>query len=157
MNFEMTAIDCSTERGGGSGEDGVVEWTVHPLVQESLAKTGLLAAIVAGLAVGVFSSFGGIGYGLLTLVVLLGALSRYWLPTRYRLDCEGMRNRHLGRQRLRCWDEFTRLDVHRDGVFLSPFVRPSRLDAFRGCFLRCYGNRDEVIDFARRQVASSSS
>jgi len=153
----MTASDRSTGQGEGSGADGVAEWTVHPLAQEGRAKTGLLVAIIVGLTLGVFASFGGVGYSLVTLVVLLGALSRYWLPTHYCLDCEGIHSGHLGIRRLRRWDEFARLDVHREGIFLSPFVRPSRLDAFRGCFLRCHGNRDEVIDFARRQIASNSS
>lgn len=129
-----------------------LRWSVHPLVQESWGKTGGLMGIVVGVSVGAAVSFSGVAYGLVSFVVLMVSLSRYWLPTRYELDESGVHIGHAGRKRQRSWSEFRRLDVLRDGVFLSPFARASRLDSFRGLFVRCAENRDAVVEFARRYV-----
>ena len=97
--------------------------------------------------------FEGPGYGLVSLAVLVASLWRYWLPTRYRLDGQGVWVAHLGWERLHPWGQFRRAEVHRDGIFLSPFPRASRLDAFRGFFLRFGGCRGEVVSFVREHVA----
>lgn len=132
-------------------------WTAHPLREEPWPKSALLVVLVAGLALGAALSFGGPGYGLLSLVVLAGSLSRYLLPTRYTLDETGVRIAHLGWTRQRSWGQFCRVDIHPDGVFLSPFVRPTRLDSFRGCFLRSHQNQEAVTRFAQAHVADGSS
>jgi len=155
----MTAADSRTETAGageGTGRDAA-RWTIHPLLQEPRRKTALLIAVILGFSLGAAFSFEGLVYGLVALVVLVASLSRYWLPTRYLLDAQGVRIEHLGWQRRRSWDQFRRADVHADGVFLSPFLRASRLDSFRGCFLRFRKNRDEVMRLVREYVAAGPS
>jgi hypothetical protein len=149
----MTVPDAHS----GKAERQEICWTSHPLAQEPWPKSALLATIILALSVGAAFSFEGSAYGLVTLCVLGGALARYWLPTRYRLDRDGVHVAHLGRQQRRFWREFRRLGLYRNGVLLSPFARPCRMDSFRGCFLRCPGNREVVIDFARRHVAMGPS
>ena len=150
------AAECRNDVAVPEDEAGL-RWTVHPLVQESWGKTGGLIGIVVGLSVGAAISFSGVAYGLVSFVVLAVSLSRYWVLTRYELDEYGVQIEHLGRRRRRSWGEFRRIDVLRDGVFLSPFVRASRLDSFRGLFVRCVANRDAVVEFTRRHVAAGSS
>lgn len=132
-------------------------WISHPLVQESWTKTALLCVIVTGFSLGAMFSFDGLVYGLVALAVLAASLSRYWLPTRYVIDEQGVQMTHLGWERRRPWSQFRRVDVHRDGLFLSPFAHSSRLDSFRGCFLRFYARREDVVDFVRERVANGSS
>ena len=45
-----------------------------------------------------------------------------------------------------------RIERHRDGLFLSPFDRSSRLDSFRGIFLPLGQNGSAVTAFVRAQV-----
>jgi len=78
----------------------------------------------------------------------------YFLPTWYELDADGVAVRFLGRTRWVAWTEVRRTQVHGEGVQLSPFERPSRLESFRGTFLRFAGNRDEVVSFVKGQVAA---
>lgn len=146
-----TAAECRSDAAVTEDEMGL-RWTVHPLVQEPRGKTVALIAIVVGLSVGAAVSFSGVAYGLVSFVVLAVSLSRYWLPTRYELDECGVEIGHAGRRRRRSWSEFRRLDVLRDGVFLSPFAGASRLDSFRGLFVRCAENRDAVVECARRHL-----
>jgi hypothetical protein len=144
-----------TPNGPADRNAAALCWTVQPLRQESAARTGLLIAAVVLLSIGFGYSFGGGEYALLSLIVLAASLSRYWLPTSYEVDAEGVHSKHLGLRQQRAWREFRRVEVRCDGIFLSPFARQSRLDSFRGLFVRCAENRDAVAAFARCHVGSA--
>lgn len=130
-----------------------LRWRSHP-VADDYPRSLLLVALVVAISVGVWISFDGIGYALLTAGLLVGSLARYFAPTWYVGDEAGVSVRFLGWNRVVRWGDVRRVLAHRDGVFLSPFERPSRLDAYRGMFLRFAGNADEVVSFVERQVAA---
>ena len=136
---------------GGHSEE--LRWRVHPLLDESRLRSGLLLAILTGLSVGVWISFGELTFGLLTVGLLGASVSRYILPTRYALNGEGIRVSHAGTSRKMAWDRVRRVSASSDGLFLSTFAQPSRLDSFRGLFLKCEKNRDEVIRFVRDRIS----
>ncbi|MDP6778292.1 MAG: hypothetical protein QGI83_16170 [Candidatus Latescibacteria bacterium] len=110
-------------------------------------RSVLLSATIVGLSAVVWLSFGGWSYGLLSFCLLTGALLRFYVPTRYRLDDDGVEVSFLGVERVTPWSRIRRIRSDRRGAFLSPFDRPSRLDAYRGVYLRFSGNRDEVMRF----------
>jgi hypothetical protein len=110
-------------------------WTCHPLREEPVLKSILLSAAIAGSCAVMTVSLGSAVYGAISLVVLLGATMDYFLPTRYVIDAEGAAWKQLVWRR-RPWAAFRRVVRHPDGVFLSPFRQRSRLDSFRGVFLR---------------------
>ena len=99
----------------------------------------MLVGIVVAVCVAVHLSFHEHGYTLLAAGFLGVALGRYFLPTWYKLDADGAAARFLGRTRRLPWREVKRLLVHREGLHLSPFESPSRLDSFHGLFLRFAG------------------
>jgi hypothetical protein len=132
----------------------VLRWRALPIVDD-YPRSLLCAAAVVTACVAVHVAFGGAGYALLAAVVLGVSLGRYFLPTSYELDESGARVRFLFSARSTPWDRVRRFDVHREGVYLSPFERPSRLDSFRGTFLRFSGNADEVVRFVERKVEPS--
>ena len=122
-------------------------WTACPVRDEwpgSLLKVALLAAIVALL----FLSFGNLGW--IGLALLLLALARYFLPTRYEFTAEGITVTFAGAAKLRKWSACRRYYPHAMGVHISPFEKPSALDPFRGVFLRFHSNREEVIAFLEK-------
>jgi len=127
-------------------------WKVHPLLDEALSKSLLLMAIVLGTVLIAWFSFGHFFYGLIALVVLVASLSSYFFPSYYTLGKEGIYREHLGHRRLRTWDEFRRVDVRTNGLFLSPFYRPTRLDSFRGFFLPLHKNREQVLYYVQCHV-----
>ena len=69
----------------------------------------------------------------------------------------GLECRHLGRRQARQWTQFHRIDTRPNGLFLSPFTRPSRLDSFRGFFLPFHQNRDAVVYYVRRYVDTNEN
>ena len=134
----------------GAAVTKTLRWRSHPLVDD-YPRSLLLVAIVLAVCVGVGFSLGR-GYVLLAGAVTGASLASYFVPTCYELCDEGARVRFLGRTRSIPWAHVRRVDVHKDGVFLSPFDKPSRLDSFRGTFLRFRGNADEVIGFVENSV-----
>ncbi len=130
-----------------------LRWRSFPLVDDFPRSLVLVAAVVA-ICVVVAMAFGGAGYGLLSLALLGVSLARYFVPTNFELDEEGATVRLLGQVRRVPWSQVRRVSVDRTGVHLSPFARPSRLDSFRGTYLRFAGNADEVVSFVKRRAVS---
>ena len=131
-----------------------MNWTAHPLTDESWMKSASLVTVILVVAATVTASFGGIIYGAIAIGILVASMSRYLLPTRYCLDDEGLTTSHLIWTRRCGWADFRRADIHRDGVFLSPFPKPTRLDPFRGLFIRCFENGGDVAAYVRSHVRS---
>ena len=103
--------------------------------EEPLAKSVLLVLIILSVALIVGMSFQSITFAFLSLVLLTAAMSRYFFTTRYVLDNRGFTISHIGTRKY-LWTNFRRATIHPDGIFLSPFAKPHRLDTFRGQFLR---------------------
>ena len=81
---------------------------------------------------------------------LTGALAEYLFPVTYRLTRKGAHKKCWTPQLFIAWADVKRAGQGTDGVFLSPLVRPSRLDDFRGVRLR-FGseNPDDVCQIVR--------
>jgi hypothetical protein len=121
---------------------------VHPLRENPGRAAGLVAVLVCVLAL-VRLNYPEPWWTLFSGVVLFGATARFFLPTSYRLDENGVRSRFLGISLGRPWKDFKRYEVYHNGVLLSPFDRPSRLDSFRGMFLLFGPKGEDVIEFIR--------
>lgn len=132
--------------------DGSLCWKVHPLRQERAGKSILLVVIVGAVSWVAAFSFGHFAYGLLSLSILIFSLAHYFFPSRYSLDETGVSRTLLGHQTRRVWAEFRRVDARSNGLFLSPFARPSRLDSFRGLFLPFHKRGDQVVYYVQQYV-----
>ncbi len=124
-------------------EPCAVEWTVHlarrdPRKTAAALLTAAAGAVVAGLG------FRSLAAGILTVVLLLGSLSDYLLPVRYRLGPEGIEARGLLFRRKMQWSQVRRILRDPAGVKLSPLPRHSRREAYRGIYLWYEGNEPEV-------------
>jgi len=129
-----------------------LRWTSHPIREESPFKSFLLVAVLTGVTAAADQTFPGPIDALLSFVLLAGCMSRYFAPTSYEIGQVGLVVSHLGRSRTFQWEGVGRVVVFPDGVFLSPFAHPSRLDRFRGCFVRTLGNAAVVQAIIQRQT-----
>ncbi len=130
-----------------------LQWSAHPLVEESRFKSATLCLALVAFPSLAALSFNSILYGAISLVILIAAMSRYLFSTRYLLDGSGLETEHLWWKKRRTWSDFGRARIRRDGLFLSPFERPHRLDSFRGEFIRCRGNQESVSSFVEQHVS----
>ncbi len=149
-------------RRGGRGievndpSDGaeVLEWTSHPARERPLA-TALLVLIIllAGMTAAVV--MGNAWWGFLGVALLFLSLWTYFLPTRFRIDGEGVSKKSVFGTERKPWGEVRKVIPDRYGVLLSPFPQDTRLAKFRGLSVQFAGNGEEVLEAIRRHVVGA--
>ena len=134
-----------------------LSWTVHPLV-ENRRKSVLLGLFLALLLFGIYLGFQSIAIALLSAIFLLGSLYKYFLPFHHQCEADKLIITSCCYRLERSWETFRSFYVDANGVLLSPFVRPTRLENFRGVYVR-FGKHtpEKVIDFITSKVQSESS
>ena len=126
-------------------------WVSHPLRDEPVVKSAALVVIILGVSLIVGVSFQSGAFAFVALALLVVAMARYFFATRYVLDETGVVISHLGVSRHYAWTNFHRVARHPNGVFLSAFAKPHRLDTFRGQFLRAK-NPSEIYHVAQQHI-----
>ena len=89
---------------------------------------------------------------ILAVLIMLGSLSPFFLPTHYELDNKKVKVKFFFNTKEKEWSTFRSFYVDKSGVLLSPFERPSRLENFRGLYVRFNRNREEVVDFVKSKI-----
>ncbi len=89
---------------------------------------------------------------MLSVVIMLGSLSPFFLPTHYQLDEKKVKVKFFFNTKEKEWIAFRSFYADKNGVLLSPFERPSRLENFRGLYVRFNQNKEEVIDFVKSKI-----
>jgi hypothetical protein len=128
-----------------------IRWTALPA--RNRRKRILFLLTIFTIVYLVYTLFG-IYWSIFSLLVLLGALAQFYTPTTYIL-----KDTHIEIKRplytiKREWRTLKRVVPDKRGVLLSPFSKPSRLDAFRGLYLLLDGvdDREKVISFLKEKV-----
>ncbi len=91
-------------------------------------------------------------FTVLTIVILYASLSKFYFPTRYIMNEHGIAVKTLTQKLEKPWSMYRSYYPDKNGVLLSPFVEPTRLENFRGLFILFNNNRDEVIAFLKLHV-----
>ena len=90
----------------------------------------------------------------LGVVVLVVTSREFFLPTRFTLDDRGATKRFLLFTRFMPWEKVRRTSPDSRGVLLSPMPFPSRLEVFRGLYLRFGRSRAEVLSYLENRNLS---
>lgn len=118
-------------------------WRVWPAVERPAAALGAIA-IITIFSVLIGWSFQSSLWGLFSAAVLVLALNRFFLPSRFEIDAEGVRVRWpLQRQAIR-WADVRRSVPDWRGVQLSTRAVPSRFDS-RSSVHILFGRSSEAI------------
>ena len=128
-----------------------MEWTVHPIKRNWKVSIGVIAFLMI-LCAAIYFSFHSIALLILSVVILVGSLAPFFFPTTYKLQNDCVIVRSLLRRFSRQWDVFRSYYPDKNGVLLSPFPTPSRLENFRGIYVRFSHNRSEVVNFIREKM-----
>ena len=131
-----------------------IKWVSWPLRDEPRRKTALLLGFVVLTAfiAWLLAPF----YGILALPLLFILLGPYFLPCRFEISETGVKKFFFLFNRNRPWSVYKRYVAQKDGVFLGTFAAPSRLDSFRGDFLRFSRttDRERVSALVRKHVGA---
>lgn len=82
--------------------------------------------------------------------IFIGALSTYFFPTRYELTKDKIKVKYLLTKVEKDLKIYRSYYPDKNGVLLSPFARPSRLENFRGLYMRYHDNKEEVDSFVKK-------
>ncbi len=80
-------------------------------------------------------------------VIFMGTLSTFFFPTRYEISKDRIKVKYLVNKVEKEMRHFRSFYPDKNGVLLSPFTRPSRLENFRGLYVRYHLNKEEVDSF----------
>lgn len=133
----------------------VLRWSAHP-AREHRGRALAGVVVIAALA-GVTGVLGGHPlWGLAAALFLVLALNRFYLPSAFELDDDGIRARYpLGRERCR-WTEVRHLAVGREGGWLSRRVDDRRRRG-RGVHVLFGAQREVVLDAIRTRLSSDAT
>ncbi len=145
----MDSASGGVEQAQPTGAE--LAWTSHPLKQ-SLRKSLLLAGVLLLTGVAIYLNTGAVSWALGSMGLLLLGVHDFILPTRYRMTTEVAESRSLGYRRNKRWSALRSYHADKNGVLLSPFPTPTRLDTFRGLYIRYSGNKAEVLAFVRDRL-----
>lgn len=131
-----------------------LSWTSWPMLR-SPVRAVIAVAFIALMTWFIQSWLGTTYFTIVAVLLVWGQVAGFFLPTRFALTDEGVSVRGLVSKREKSWSEFRSHYVDREGLLLSPFLERSRLERFRGVSLQFHGNRDEVVAFVERMMASA--
>lgn len=134
-----------------ASEIPTVAWVSHPFRQStSRAALALSAVFASALLAAWFMESA--GFGLLACIIMFFSLSKFFFPTRYLLDENGVTVKTTTQTFTRPWKQFRSFYVDPNGALLSPFAVPSRLENFRGLYITFKDNKDEVVAYIKAHV-----
>jgi len=133
-----------------------ISWTVHPLV-ENWKRTTLLLLFLFSILVIIFISFKSILFLLLSAILLIGPLYKFFLPFQFCCGIDNLVVTACCYKVERQWSDFRSYYVDKNGVLLSPFAKPTRLENFRGTYIR-FGIHppEEIVNYIRDKLNSES-
>ena len=133
----------------------VLRWSVLPAKKSRKKTLGLLIFLVGFLTAVYF--YYGLFPSLLALLLLGLSLLPYFLRTEYELNEDGIFVKKPYSKIKKEWSHFRSFYPDKNGVLLSPFSKPSRLENFRGVYILLGNNRNEILEFIKRKITEANS
>jgi hypothetical protein len=131
----------------------LMTWTAHP-ARDQRGKAVAAIVVMVAMAWLVHGWVGVPGWGtfaaLASFLVLLLALNRFFLPTTFSIDKEGITARYPLRQQRLSWGEVRRFLCDQYGGYLSRRQIRSRMDGFSGMHITFGDHQEDAEQMIRR-------
>ena len=137
-------------------EPGTLHWRVH-LGGSAPGKVLLVFGAAGGVAAIGVVLMHSILFAVIGIVMVLAPTSEFLLPVRYSISKDGANSKWGLNSNFLAWEDVKQVRWGEQGVKLSPLPGPSRLEAFRGVYLRFAGNKQEVEDAVRYWYRSNET
>ena len=131
--------------------DDEIQWVIQPFKFNKLkGYMVLLFIIVLSILIGYL--MGEKIYGGIAFLILGFSILPYFLPVRFRLSNEGVEKEIVGFKVKKRWEELKKYEIDRNGILLSPFLKRTLLDFYRGIYLRLKDDKEFVIEFIKKKM-----
>lgn len=132
-------------------EGDVMQWVCHPLKRKPLVSVAVTAFVMV-IIVMVYLLTASHMFALLALVIMIGSLAKFYLPTKFKLSDRGVTIKTTTQTLFKEWKIYRSCYPDKKGILLSPFIEPSRLENFRGLYVMFEGNGELVTSFVRERI-----
>lgn len=151
--------DSSPETSEGSdsvsaSSNDAFRWNVRPSDKDPSKRWGVVVVALAAFGLGVLL-FQSLLFGALGCAFVLATSAEYWLGISYKVDSKSASSRCGLSLTSLDWGDVKRAIVSEEGVKLSPLGTSSRMDVFRGVFLRFGTERERVLESVRRWLPTN--
>ena len=126
-------------------------WRAHP-ARTQVRRAGAAVLVIIAFAALLGAACGSVLVGVISAVVLVAALNRFFFPSRFEIDAEGITARYPLRTQRLAWISTRRFLHDAYGGYLSTRTRQSRLDAFSGMHLVFGADRSEAVEQICRRL-----
>jgi hypothetical protein len=154
----MNEPDISTEmtQSGEKGNTGAaLEWICHPVKRRPLLSLGITLLVLTIIAM-IYNTTQSVFFGLLAFAVMFISLARFYFPTHYRLSDKGVTVKTTSHTISKNWSDFRSYYPDKNGILLSPFAEPSRLENFRGLFIMFNDNNEQVTEIVKSHIGGNA-
>ena len=126
-----------------------LSWVSHPA---RIRRTASLLVLVFMHAVFIMVYLITSSILMITLAALIftATLSTFFFPTKYKISKNRVKIKYLVNKVDKDMNSFRSYYPDKNGVLLSPFSKPSRLENFRGVYVRYHQNKAEVDAFIKK-------
>jgi len=126
-----------------------LSWVAHPA---RIRRTASLLVLVFMHAVFIMVYLITSSILMITLAALIftATLSTFFFPTKYKISKNRVKIKYLVNKVDKDMNSFRSYYPDKNGVLLSPFPKPSRLENFRGVYVRYHQNKAEVDAFIKK-------
>jgi hypothetical protein len=140
-----------TEDKQTAEEKPLLEYLCHP-VRRDMRITVLASVFIIVCIILVWL----ISYSLfmtgLAVLILFGSLAGFYFPTRYYFYDDHLIVKTTIQTLRKEWSQYRSYYADKNGVLLSPFGRPTRLENFRGLYIKFAGNREKVMEIVESRI-----
>ncbi len=132
-------------------ENILLDWICHPAkrnIKVTVAVSILIAVLVAVVYYATFS----VWFTILGFLILTGSLAGFYFPSHYQFTDNKIIIITKMQKLEKNWSQYRSYYSDKNGVLLSPFARPSRLENFRGIYIKFWYNKDEVMAIVKDKI-----
>lgn len=149
-------VDSSTSMTDSSQVDEI-SWCVHPFV-ENWKRTVFLLMFLSSILVILYVGFQSIIIVFFSAILLIAPLYKYFLPFHYHCGQDSLVISTCCYNFERQWSSFKSNYIDKNGILLSPFSKPTRLENFRGIYIR-FGQHSptEIVDYIQHKLNTESN
>jgi hypothetical protein len=155
LSLEAASKREPTEASEKKTEGETLEWVCHPAKKNRRVTAAVSFFIAIVVVVVYFATDQSVLFSVLAFLVMTGSLASFYFPTRYKLTEDEIVVKTKMQTLVKKWSQYRTFYADKNGVLLSPFVRRSRLENFRGIYIKFWYNKDEVVAFVKERIETA--
>ncbi len=153
---EQTTPPEKSEVNEPESEEVTLDWVCHP-AKRNMKITVAVSILIAVLVVVVYYATFSVWFTILGFLILTGSLAGFYFPTHYQFTENKIIIKTTMQTLEKKWSQYRSYYADKNGVLLSPFGRPSRLENFRGIYIKFWYNKDEVMAIVKDKIKRDSA